>query len=204
MSQIHRVMHPRLGRNIFRQPIKEVRRHRALYHNGPNPPYASRPYGERRCFRALMILDTSVIPKPMVMERDRMNKSIVEITDWGMDLIEYIISRKFAHLDEERRQSFAIEVETLRTQLRTRTEDELRAIYRREKRREERKQREMDESDHMLLEETVEFNRPECAANFAVWAKKAHWTLALYWCRPSPRARSWRGQRTKRSTCLVI
>jgi hypothetical protein len=29
----------------------------------------------------------------------------------------------------------------------------------------------------MLFEETLEFNRPECAANFALWAKKAHWTL---------------------------
>ncbi len=117
-----------------------------------------------------------------------MNKNIDEVTmDCGgaEDLIDYIVSRahpntvalEFARLDEGRRQSLAIEVETFRTQLRTKTEDELRGIYRREKLREEREQREMDETDRMLLEETFEFNRPECAANFALWAKKAHWTL---------------------------
>jgi hypothetical protein len=116
-----------------------------------------------------------------------MNNNIVEVTiDCGVDeLIDYIVSRaypnavasEFASLDEGRRQSLAIEIEILRTKLRAKTVEEIRAIYRREKRREERQQRDMDESDERSFEETLEFNRPEsCEVNSERWAKKPYWT----------------------------
>jgi hypothetical protein len=35
----------------------------------------------------------------------------------------------------------------------------------------------MYENDKAVLMDALEFNRPELAANFALWAKKAHWTL---------------------------
>jgi len=118
------------------------------------------------------------------MGDDRMNENIFEVTmdDCGAEnLIAYIVGRAypdaFACLNDERQRQFANEAESFRRKLRTKTEKELRTIYRCAKREEEREQRQSDEYDQWSFEETLEFNRPEsCEVNSARWAKKPFWT----------------------------